>query len=259
MSDAGPGALPGDGAAVVAGVRLPAGKRVAPALWATGEFGGAKNAWLDLRAGLRGSGLMPLLLSDLHGDPGRPWESGELRRPGPGPPVDLDAGTLLPELWGEVVPDPVEDDDYTSEVLDPYSRAFPGLAPTSSVQADAGALGAAVDSFDGPLRIGLVVARRPADALVNMGWNGAVNFSSTALLAVVLRSCGGAVRRDGAARRLRLGRPAGSAAGHGRERGARGGGRALRLLPGQRLPGSGLDPRVRRGTPGATRWSFWWD
>ncbi|MCW2892930.1 MAG: hypothetical protein JWO75_2419 [Actinomycetia bacterium] len=33
----GPWALPGDGEAVVAGVRLPAGKRMAPALWATGD------------------------------------------------------------------------------------------------------------------------------------------------------------------------------------------------------------------------------
>ena len=259
MSAAGPEALPGDGAAVIAGVRLPAGKRMAPALWATGAFGEAKNAWLTLQAGLRGSGLMPLLLSDLHGGPGRPWESGELRRPGPAAPVDLDAGTLLPELWGEVVPDPVEDDDYTAEVLDPYSRAFPGLAPASSVQADAGALGAAVDSFDGPLRIGLVVARRPADALVNMGWNGAANFCSTALLAVVLRSW---EERFGATLLhvgfdsvdLLVARPVTAeeevlavAAEH------------FAFCPDNVYQGAGSIRAYAEELPGATRWAFWWD
>jgi hypothetical protein len=259
MSAAGPGALPGDGAAVVAGVRLPPGKRVVPALWATGAIDDAKSAWLALRAGLRGRGLVPLLLSDLQGGPGRPWESGELRQPGPDAPVDRDVRTLLPELWDEVVPDPVEDDAYTAEVLDPYSRVFPGLAPASSGQADTGALGAAVDSFDGPLRIGLAVARRPADALVNMGWNGAANFCSTELLAVVLRSWeerfGATVLHVGFdSVDLLVARPVTSeeealavAAEH------------FAFCPDNVYQGAGSIRGYAEELPGAARWAFWWD
>jgi hypothetical protein len=57
-------ALPADGEAVFAGVRLPAGSRIAPArkfprsspaaLWVTGEFDGAVGAWLALREGRDG-------------------------------------------------------------------------------------------------------------------------------------------------------------------------------------------------------------
>ena len=198
MSDSVPPALPGDGEAVIAGVRLPAGQRIpvagkfrsaAPALWVTGEFADAKNVWLALRAGLRGSGLVPLLLSDLKGQPGRPWESGDLIPPRPEALAGLDARTLLPRLWDEVVPAPEEDDDFATEVLEPYTRAFPGLAPASTEQAEAGQLADVVDSLDGPLRIGLVAAERPADALVNMGWNGAANVHATAApLTAVLRS-----------------------------------------------------------------------
>jgi hypothetical protein len=162
---------------------------MAPALWATGHFDDAKSAWLALREGLRGGGLVPLLLSDLAGDPGRPWESGELSSTDPEALVGLDAWTLLPELWDRNVPDPEEEDDYIATVLDSYSRVFPGLAPASSGEADADRLSAAVDSLDGPLRVGLVVAGRPADTLVSMGWNGAANFHATAApLTVVLRS-----------------------------------------------------------------------
>jgi hypothetical protein len=268
MSDAGPGVLPGDGEAVIAGVRLPPGTRMgparkfrppAPALWATAAFGDAKDTWLALRAGLRGSGLVPLLLSDLGGQPGRPWESGELGPPNPDALAGLDIRTLLPELWDWQVPDPEEDDEYTAEILGPYSRTFPGLAPASSGQADADRLAAAVDSLDGPLRVGLVLAGRPADTLVNMGWDGAVNSHETAQLTVVLRSWeerfGATVMHVGFdTLDLLVERPVTSgqealavAAEH------------FAFCADNVYQGVGSIPEYAAELPGATRWSFWWD
>ena len=66
--------LPEDGEASIAGVRLPAGKRI----WAggrsgrpgshavaTGKFGDVAGSWIALRERLDGTGLVLLLLSDL--------------------------------------------------------------------------------------------------------------------------------------------------------------------------------------------------
>jgi hypothetical protein len=262
-------ALPGDGEAVISGVRLPAGKRIAPArrflrpapaaLWATGEFDGAVGAWVALHERLRGSGLVPLLLSDLSGGPGRPWESGELRPPDPDALAGLDVRTLLPELWAEHVPDPVEGEAYLAEVLGPFSRPFPGLAPASSARAGADQLTAAIESFDGPVRIGLVVAQRAADALVSMGWNGAVNQASTATLTVVLRSWeerfGATVMGVGFdSLDLLVERPAASeqqalavAAEH------------FAFCADNVYQGTGSIREYAEELPGATRWAFWWD
>lgn len=197
MSDGAGGGLPADGETLVAGVRLPAGRRLgpagkprgtAPALWATGPFDEAQAAWLALRDGLRGSGLVPLLLSDLNDGQGRPWESGELRLPGSLEVDNFDAATLLPELWADQMPEPEEEQDM-AEVLAPYSRPFPGLAPASTGNASPGQLRAAVESLPGPLRIGLVAAARPADALTALGWGGAVNYvEDPEVISAVLRS-----------------------------------------------------------------------
>jgi hypothetical protein len=83
-------------------------------------------------------------------------------------PPGLDARTLLPELWDHALPDPGEDEEDTAELLGPYSRAFPGLASATTEEAGPGQLSAAVESLTGPLRIGLVAAARPADALSAM-------------------------------------------------------------------------------------------
>jgi len=106
--------LPADGPASVAGIALPAGKRIGvgrrsgrgrePALWATGEYADAPAAWTALRERLAGTGLVPLLLSDLQGQPGRPWESGELSPEGPEALAGLDAPAVLRELWDSMCP-----------------------------------------------------------------------------------------------------------------------------------------------------------
>src|ERR1700761_7788092 len=129
VNGAQPEALPADGTTVVAGVPLPPGHRAgpsrrwlrspSPSLWLAAPFDGAVAAWQALSAPLRGSGLVPLLLSDLPGQDGRPWES-ELAAPGPLSGLDgLDGAALLSRLWADAVPDDEEDDDIAAEALDP--------------------------------------------------------------------------------------------------------------------------------------------
>jgi hypothetical protein len=264
------GSLPADGEASIAGVRLPAGKRIwagrrsgrsqDPALWATGEFGDAVGIWIALRERLAGTGLMPLLLSDLPGDPGRPWESGELRPSDPGVLAGLDAPAVLRELWDRHVPVPEEDEAWTAEVLAPYSRAFPGLAPAVSGQVGAAQLSEAAASLDGPLRIGLVAAGRPADTLVSAGWRGAANYHDVpAPLTVVLRSW---EERFGATL-MHLGfdtmdllveRPVTS-----REAALAVAAEHFAFCMDNVYQGAGSIQEYAAELPGATRWSFWWD
>ena len=264
------GSLPADGEASVAGVRLPAGKRVwpdgapgrspQPALWVTGEFGDAAGAWLALRQRLGGTGLVPLLLSGLRGEPGRPWESGELGPPASGALAGLQAPALLRDGWDMHVPGPDEDEEETAELLAPFSRSFPGMAPTASGLASAALLDQAVASLTGPMRIGLAAASRPADTLAGIGWQGAVNHHRTAApLTVVLRSWeerfGATVMHIGFDTiDLLVERPALSpqaalavAAEH------------FAFCMDNIYQGAGSISAYARQLTGAARWSFWWD
>ena len=196
-------ALPPEGDLDLAGVQLPAGRLIRPeptglrrigrtpepALWLSAEFDDAPAAWLALKDGLDGSGLVPLLLSALEGQPGRPWADGELSPEDAGVVDGLDLTEVITELWDGGVPDEDEDPEETAELLAPFGRAFPGLAPGTSRLAGPGELAAATATVDLPAAIGLVRADRPADALVTAGWKGAVNIlDSPAPLALVLRS-----------------------------------------------------------------------
>ena len=258
-----------DGATDIAGVRLPAGRRVGgeqqsgrpaePALWVTAPFEQSTSTWLALRERLRGTGLVPLLLSDLPGQPGRPWASGELRPSGLDAVAGQDVSAVLRDLWDASVPGPAEDEADTVELLVPYSRSFPGLAPATTGQAGAAELEAAVLAANGPLRIGLALATRPADAVVSIGWTGAANHDVTAgLLAVVLRSW---EERFGATL-MHLGfdtmdllveRPALSSA-------------AAFAVAAEHFAfcsdnvrqGAGSIREYAEDLAGATRWSFWW-
>jgi Domain of unknown function (DUF4253) len=264
------GSLPPDGAADIVGVPLPAGRRISggtesgrpaePALWVTAAFEQAASTWLALRERLRGTDLVPLLLSDLPGQPGRPWTSGELRPAELDAVAGLDIRAVLRDLWDRSVPGPEQDEADTVELLVPYSRSFPGLAPPTTEQAGAGELEAAVLAANGPLRIGLALATGPADALVSIGWTGAANHDVTAgLLAVVLRSW---QERFGATL-MHLGfdtmdllveRPALSSA-------------AAFAVAAEHFAfcmdnvrqGAGSIREYAEDLLGATRWSFWWD
>lgn len=232
----------------------------------TAAFEQAANTWLTLRECLRGTGLVPLLLSDLPGQPGRPWTSGELgpaRELGPAgldAGASLDAAAVLRDLWDRSVPSPDEDEADTVELLVPYSRSFPGLAPATTEQAGANELEAAVLAANGPLRIGLALATRPADALVSIGWTGAANHDVTAgSLAAVLRTW---EERFGATLMhlgfdtmdLLVARPALSsvaafavAAEH------------FAFCSDNVCQGAGSIREYAEDLAGATRWSFWWD
>jgi len=264
------GSLPPDGAADIAGVRLPAGRRVGggpgsgrsaePALWLTGAFDQAASTWLALRERLPGPGLVPLLLSDLPGQPGRPWASGELRPSGLAAVAGLDVRAVLRDRWDQAVPGPAEDEADTVELLVPYSRSFPGLAPATTEQASAAELEAAVLAANGPLRIGLALATRPADALVSVGWTGAANHDVTVgSLAVLLRSW---EERFGATL-LHLGfdtmdllvaRPALSSAAAFAVAAEH-----FAFCPDNVRQGAGSIREYAEDLLGATRWSFWWN
>ena len=262
--------LPADGEASVAGVRLPAGRRTGPddesrrspppALWVTGEFTDAAGAWRALRERLGGTGLVPLLLSGLRGESGRPWESGELDPPASGALAGPEVPALLRDWWDRHVPGPEEDEEETAELLAPFSRSFPGMAPAASVLATPAGLEQAVASLTGPMRIGLAVASRPADTLVSIGWQGAMNYHRTpAPLTVVLRSWedrfGATVMHVGFDTiDLLVERPALSqqaalavAAEH------------FAFCMDNIYQGAGSISQYARQLTGSTRWSFWWD
>ena len=262
--------LPPDGPATVAGVRLPAGRRLATGgagqsqvLWATGELEDAAAAWLALRDRLEGTGLVPVLLSGLRRQPERPWDSGELEPCDPGTIGELDAAVLLEEMWDGGVPFPEkheEDEAATAELLAPYSRAFPGLSGSAGPQIGADDVAGAVASLPAPLRMGLVAASRPADVPAIVGWMGAVNYIATpAPLACVLRSW---EDRFGArlvhlsfdTMNLLVERPVASheaalavAAEH------------FAFCSDNVYQGAGSIRRYAADLPGATIWSFWWD
>jgi hypothetical protein len=197
-------ALPPEGELEIAGVRLPAGRLIRPgparglarigrapdpALWLTGEFGDAPAVWLTLRDRLAGTGLVPLLLSALEGQPGRPWDTGELRPEDPKVLDTMDLAVTIGDLWDGGVPDPSEDLAETAELLAPFGRPFPGLAAATTGPAGPDGAAAALATITAPAGLALVQAARPADALVRIGWTGAVNvLDSPAPLALVLRS-----------------------------------------------------------------------
>jgi Transposase len=120
--------LPLDGEATVAGVRLPAGRRLAakgleqtPVLWATGEMEDAAAACMALNGGLIGTRLIPVLLSGLEGQPERPWDVGELEPFDPAAVDELDAAVLLEQMWRRSVPDPEEDQTITRTAGSPLA------------------------------------------------------------------------------------------------------------------------------------------
>ncbi|MFI6483053.1 DUF4253 domain-containing protein [Nonomuraea sp. NPDC050663] len=139
--------------------------------------------WSAFRAEHPRSGLWPLLLLDDGWEPGQdaPWSLGE---------VGLhDAGAFMAAMWAEWVAED-DDPDYDLEDLEPFGRECPGLAPRGDSAADPGRV---ADWYAGELDdrrsyLGLVAARRGAEALCAMGWNGAINYHETPALVSMLLS-----------------------------------------------------------------------
>lgn len=176
------GRLPEDGPALIAGIQLPAGQRIygwdddvtdieIPLGWVTDSpVADAGDTWLALSAAHAETGLVPVLLSR---DPQMREEiSGEAFMLGGGADVGLigtkSAETILARGW-DTGADSL--DPYLAEVRAPFALEFPGLAEAERVRLPDAALRAAVATHQ-PAFLGLVVARRPADAPAAVGWTG---------------------------------------------------------------------------------------
>lgn len=193
------GVLPEDGELRLGTTELPQGRQVLagfgsgqPVAWATADpVPGPGKAWAALSREHDDTGLIPILLSSLRGEPRRPWDDGEFTGPLDIGELDgLDAGSLLERIWRDALPESggTEDDQDFAEDRAPFDRAFPGLTPAEPSILPSSELEEALDSLP-PARIGLVPAGRPADVLSRIGWTGGTNRYETPLqIAAVLRS-----------------------------------------------------------------------
>lgn len=139
-------------------------------------------------------GLRTVLLHDRQG-PQRWWDRPEALAPGrTSHPGEHRAESVLRAYWDGVVPDPEEGAE-GAELIAPFGRDWPGLAPPGPPGADPGA-GADVlarelirDGWFARPRLALVPARRGADVPAALGWSGPVNREpDTARVSAVLRS-----------------------------------------------------------------------
>ncbi|MFD0691156.1 DUF4253 domain-containing protein [Actinomadura fibrosa] len=130
--------------------------------------------WCRLYGERERTGLYPLLLDTLHGDPERPWHAGELGYT-PVEEIDaLDAGETLQELLAE----------HEREL-------WTGLAaPGVEVEGPDACAEMVAEAFAERSRwlLGLVPAARGADALSLAGWGGPCNHTGTAMISAVVRS-----------------------------------------------------------------------
>ncbi|MET7418943.1 DUF4253 domain-containing protein [Dactylosporangium sp. NPDC005555] len=168
-------------------VPLPAGRHIRPdldddepaVLWLS-KTSPPPGLWEELRAAHSVTGLWPLLLTHLDGDPARPWVEGELLPDDMSDPATHDPAALLSAWWAASAAG---------------QDGWPGLAPASVTvhpgEADATAdrEAAALLASRRPWRLGLAAAGRGADALAVIGWDGPVNHAGdTAHISAVLRS-----------------------------------------------------------------------
>jgi hypothetical protein len=191
-------AVPMDGPVQLGTVQLPAGSRLGeaadggPLLWATtSPVPNAGRVWQRLTNMHASTGLVPILLGYLHGNDGRPWDSGELDGPCDLARVDrLDAAQVIAQSWTDSIPseEDLEDDPEFAEELAPFGIQFPGLARRQDEPLGDTELSRALDWFS-PARIGLVPAGRSADVLAHTGYNGTGNrYGTPQVLTAALRS-----------------------------------------------------------------------
>ena len=192
--------LPGDGAVNVGGVDLPAGAvRTAgfsdspdtPVIWTTdAAVDNPWAVWAALVDAYPQTGLWPLLLTSLpdfgrSDGEGRPWLSNEFDLPADPATADgLTAEEAFAEWWAYSAPAEEDDPDWAAEVLGPLGPDVPSLAAAGTCAgaltdlASASTLSPLFSGTGGEMRIGLVAAHRPADALIAMGFIGAGNYTA---------------------------------------------------------------------------------
>ncbi|MBD2898377.1 hypothetical protein amrb99_73470 [Actinomadura sp. RB99] len=173
---------------------LPSGRLVAPeegpegvmALWVSDEpRAGLGGLWCRLYDERADTGLYPLLLDTLGGQPTRPWHDGELFVDASVADIDaLDAEVLLrgDRRGGESRGEPGVED---------RPVPWPGLASPGEGVEDAdeyARVSAELGAEDAEFLLGLVPAARGADTLTVMGWSGPVNHCRTAEISAVVRS-----------------------------------------------------------------------
>jgi hypothetical protein len=151
-----------------------------PAFWVS-EEPVKPGLWAEMRAEHGRSGLWPVLLDDST----QPWSAGQIA---PEPVTDIDRydpAAFMAEVWAERV---AADDDLGD--LEPYGVACPGLAPPGEPAGDPDEVAErhARGLGDRGTPLGLAAARRGADVLTVMGWQGAINHNQwIAPLSAVLR------------------------------------------------------------------------
>jgi hypothetical protein len=130
------------------------------------------------------TGLWPVVLESLDGEPRRPWLDGEFDPSGAGDPSQ-DASSALAHLWDQAAPEAGDEDG--KAIVAPFGVAFPGLArpviapPNERVVADVAARQKGA--------LGLAAVTRPADFIAEVGWLGPINYTTDmGMLAAVLRS-----------------------------------------------------------------------
>ncbi|MFF3564383.1 DUF4253 domain-containing protein [Streptomyces sp. NPDC002574] len=157
-----------------------------PLLWHA-DGPAAPDAWQRLLPARMSAGLHPVLLSMAPAMPAtRELSPGIMSYPG-----DHDAEDVLAGFWG--FEEEFDADD--AEMVAPFGREWPGLAPAREFEADPDVRAAEVAAsvigagrLEDP-RAALVPARRSADVPAAIGWAGPLNHENdVARLCAVLRS-----------------------------------------------------------------------
>jgi hypothetical protein len=172
------------------------GPAAGPVLWASDRPVPAAGAlWARLRAEHRLTGLWPLLLTGLGGEPLRPWHSGELC-PVPLPSAgERNAERVLAGLWRNAVGTPANRRDRGGAKTLPFG-SWPGLARAALPPAGLAAAGpgrhadtiAASIAAEHAVYAGLIPASSGSEALAVCGWLGATNHARTEQVAIVIES-----------------------------------------------------------------------
>ncbi|MGK5552927.1 DUF4253 domain-containing protein [Actinomadura kijaniata] len=155
-----------------------------PVLWVSDEpLEDAGGLWADLYGRREKTGLYPLLLDGLYGEPTRPWHDGELGHVPAGAIDVLAADGVLRRFW-----DAVTENEHAAPLSDPWpGLADPGIGvsdPDDVAVELAEGLGIGVGRF-----LGLAPAGRGADTLSLVGWHGPLNHTNhTQEISAIVRS-----------------------------------------------------------------------